>query len=147
MHSAVWHPKWGLFLSLSLPPPHTYFLLFCFFVLNRNIYGRVLWDTHTYHFPPGGTTWTIQQAKNAFSWDLQQIETFHNRQNRTVFVGEYCLASMNSDFNEWAHWLVQEFATRGMGSSFWHYDAPYDSWSMQRSAQFQGVNWPSAFGI
>ena len=71
----------------------------------ESTYGKVIWDTHLYHFPEKGQKWTsrdqgLEKAKEAYTWDLQQLRHFSRAQGETVFVGEFSLAGPSLNMKE-----------------------------------------------
>lgn len=118
----------------------------------ESTYGRVCWDTHLYHFPAPGEKWTsenngLEQAKQAYSWDLQQLRQFARAQGRDrVFVGEFSLAGPSlkaSETKDFAAWLVEQMDFACGGSMLWSYDNRITAWSLQRQWQELGLNWRS----
>ncbi|CAE7239974.1 exgA [Symbiodinium pilosum] len=117
----------------------------------ESTYGRVVWDTHLYHFPEPGQKWTskengLEKAKEAYAWDLQQLRHFSRAQGEIVFVGEFSLAgpSLNrAETREFAQWLVDQFDFACAGSLLWSFDNSIIAWSMQRQVQEWGVDWRS----
>ncbi|CAE7312789.1 unnamed protein product [Symbiodinium microadriaticum] len=117
----------------------------------ESTYGRVIWDTHLYHFPESGQKWTsrdqgLEKAKEAYAWDLQQLRHFSRAQGETVFVGEFSLAgpSLNmKETREFAQWLVEQFDFACAGSLLWSFDNSITAWSMQRQIQEWGLDWKS----
>ena len=114
------------------------------------MYGKVCWDTHLYHFPTSGQTWTsqnngLEQAKQAYSWDLQQLRHFSQAQGRDrVFVCEFSLAGPNLNLpetREFAEWLVEQMDFACSGSMLWSYDNRITAWSLQRQCREWGLDW------
>lgn len=56
----------------------------------KETYGRVIFDTHLYHFPDG--TWTLDQAKASYKDDLISTRRFFLDAQIDLIVGEYTLA-------------------------------------------------------
>ncbi|CAJ1353232.1 unnamed protein product [Effrenium voratum] len=114
-------------------------------------YGRVFWDTHLYHFPDKGKTWTsqnngLEQAKESYAWDLQQLRHFARQE--TVLVGEFSMAGPclnQQETQQFAQWLVEQFDFACAGSLMWSFDNRLIAWSMQRQVKDWGFNWKRLF--
>jgi len=112
-------------------------------------YGRVLWDTHLYHFPDEGERWTsseggLQKAREAYRWDLEQMRRFSARQGGAVLVGEFSLAGQSlrkEERLELAQWLVDQFDFGAQGSLLWTFDEVSTAWSMRRQRELWGIDW------
>eukprot|EP00468_Gymnochlora_sp_CCMP2014_P010401 CAMPEP_0167759668 /NCGR_PEP_ID=MMETSP0110_2-20121227/11149_1 /TAXON_ID=629695 /ORGANISM="Gymnochlora sp., Strain CCMP2014" /LENGTH=417 /DNA_ID=CAMNT_0007646075 /DNA_START=49 /DNA_END=1298 /DNA_ORIENTATION=+ len=108
-------------------------------------YGKVLWDTHVYHTDSFST---LVKAENAYTWDLNAIVTFNDKQkcqqDGGVIVGEWSLAgpSFDAKTNQaFATWLVKSFDECCEGCLFWNFDAPIAEWSFTGSADKFGIDW------
>lgn len=113
-------------------------------------YGNVMWDTHVYHFPEDGESWTsscggLQKVTASYAEDLELIKDFHRRQPGGCIVGEFSLAgpTLNKvDNRKLAKWLVQQFCNVCHGCLFWNFDGPsIDEWNMSRGARAFGIDW------
>lgn len=100
------------------------------------IYGRVIFDTHLYHFEGSGEHWTLEDAKSSYNSDLDLMRRFFLDAGIELIVGEYTLAGNSFSGEEqkaFAQWLVNEFDFSAMGSFFSTFDCQYDSWSLVKT--------------
>lgn len=106
------------------------------------IYGRVIFDTHLYHFEGSQEHWTLEDAKKSYNSDLELMRRFFLDANIELIVGEYTLAGNSFSGEEqkaFAQWLVNELDFSSMGSFFWTFDCHFDSWSLVTTNQ--AVRW------
>lgn len=117
---------------------------------DSTVFGNVLWDTHLYHFPGDGESWSeenggLSKAQNAYKEDLLALARFQRLGNR-AFVGEFSLAgpSLSAEGNrELSQWLVSQIYCVSQGAIFWNFDHPsINEWSFSRCATELGIDWP-----
>eukprot|EP00434_Breviolum_minutum_P005269 symbB.v1.2.004644.t1/scaffold267.1/size279078/2 len=111
-------------------------------IFPKATYGRVIFDTHLYHFESDGEHWTLEQAKDSYKSDLEFMRRFSLQSGMELVVGEYTLAGNSFTGEErrsFAEWLVNEFDFSAMGSFFWTFDCKFDTWSLVKMDP--SVNW------
>lgn len=98
-------------------------------------YGRVIFDTHIYHFE-SGEPWSISEAQDAYQHDLAEMRSFALDFKQELIVGEWTLAGVSfrgEDLKSFARWLTDQFEFTSVGSLYWTLDREsmggHDGWS------------------